>query len=297
MIEVETVLTGGLWDADIDRAQLEAALVNLAINARDAMPEGGRLRVGTSNLSLPPGAASDGLGAGDYVVVAVSDTGKGMSPAVLEKAFEPFFTTKEPGKGTGLGLSMVYGFLQQSKGHVRIESELGLGTTVRLYLPRSGDATEVPLALPAAAMERGTERILVVEDDPRVRSGVLEQLESLGYQVTGAGDGIAGLAAFEAARRPFDLLLTDVIVPGPMNGKALADEVRRRWPGTRLVFMSGYSENILSTQGRLEPDVLLLNKPFRKRELAKIVRLALDAPGAAADPTGRQASSDRSAGG
>jgi PAS domain S-box-containing protein len=284
MVEVETVLSGGLWDAYIDRAQLEAALVNLAINARDAMPEGGRLRIAASNLSLSPGAASGGIGAGDYVVVAVGDTGKGMPPSVLEKAFEPFFTTKEAGKGTGLGLSMVYGFLQQSKGHIRIESEVGRGTTVRLYLPRSSEATpQSAVASQAADMAGGNERILVVEDDSRVRTGVLEQLASLGYHATGAGDGAAGLAAFEAAQQPFDLLLTDVIVPGPMNGKALADEVRRRWPGTRLVFMSGYSENILSTQGRLEPGVLLLNKPFRKHELAKMLRRALDAPSAALD--------------
>jgi CheY-like chemotaxis protein len=148
---------------------------------------------------------------------------------------------------------------------------------VRLYLPRSREAASTA-ASPAADMERGTERILVVEDDSRVRTGVLEQLESLGYEVTGTADGVAGLAAFEAAQQPFDLLLTDVIVPGPLNGKALADEVRRRWPGTRLVFMSGYSENILSTHGRLETGVLLLNKPFRKHELAKMVRTALDAP-------------------
>ena len=288
MVEVETVLSGGLWDVYIDRAQLEAALVNLAINARDAMPEGGRLRVAASNLSLSAGAASGGIAPGDYVVIAVSDTGKGMSPGVLEKAFEPFFTTKEAGKGTGLGLSMVYGFLQQSKGHVRIESEVGRGTTVRLYLPRSSEPTpESTAASQAADMERGTERILVVEDDARVRAGVLEQLASLGYHATGAGDGAAGLAAFEAAQQPFDLLLTDVIVPGPMNGKALAEEVRRRWPGTRLLFMSGYSQNILSTQGRLEPGVLLLNKPFRKHELAKMLRRAFDGPFAALDFSGR----------
>jgi CheY-like chemotaxis protein len=190
---------------------------------------------------------------------------------------------------------MVYGFMQQSKGHVRIESEVGRGTTVRLYLPRSRDAARASAAASPAAVDRGHERILVVEDDPRVRAGVLEQLEGLGYLATGASDGAAGLAAFEAARHPFDLLLTDVIVPGPMNGKALADEVSRRWPGTRLVFMSGYSENILSTQGRLEAGVLLLNKPFRKHELAKMVRTALDAP--VSGPSVAQASVDRSANG
>ena len=277
VVDVETVLSAELWHAEIDRAQLESALVNLAINARDAMPDGGSLRIVTSNLSVPDGATADGIAPGAYVVVAVSDTGRGIPSAVLDKVFEPFFTTKEVGKGTGLGLSMVYGFLQQSRGHVRIESEVDRGTTVRLYLPRSNETTQASVAPPTAAMPRGDERILVVEDDPRVRSGVLEQLTSLGYEATGAYDGASGLAAFEAAQHPFDLLLTDVIVPGPMNGKALADEVRRRWPGTKLVFMSGYSENILSTQGRLEPGVLLLNKPFRKHELAKMLRTALDA--------------------
>jgi len=242
VVDVETVLSADLWHAEIDSAQLESALVNLAINARDAMPDGGSLRIVTSNLSVPAGATADGVAPGDYVVVAVSDTGRGIPPAVLDKVFEPFFTTKEVGKGTGLGLSMVYGFLQQSRGHVRIESEVDRGTTVRLHLPRSNETMQASVAPPTAAMPRGDERILVVEDDPRVRSGVLEQLTSLGYEVTGAYDGASGLAAFEAAQRPFDLLLTDVIVPGPMNGKALADEVRRRWPDTKLVFMSGYSE-------------------------------------------------------
>jgi CheY-like chemotaxis protein len=227
----------------------------------------------------------------------VSDTGKGMSPDVIEKAFEPFFTTKVSGKGTGLGLSMVYGFMQQSRGHVRIESEVGRGTTVRLYLPRSSEAKAASTAASPAVLEHGHERVLVVEDDPRVRTAVLDQLESLGYQAVGTNDGVAGLAAFETAQHPFDLLLTDVIVPGPMNGKALADEVRRRWPRTRLVFMSGYSENLLSTQGRLEPGVLLLIKPFRKHELAKMVRAALDAPVAGAEPSARPAASDRSASG
>jgi PAS domain S-box-containing protein len=282
VVEVETVLGGGLWPAEVDRAQLEAALVNLAINARDAMPDGGRLSIATSNHSLSPDDAGDGMAGGDYVLITVSDTGKGIPDAMLDKVFEPFFTTKEVGKGTGLGLSMVYGFMQQSRGHVRIGSEVGRGTTVRLYLPRSDARTERAAPRVDAGMPGGDERILVVEDDPHVRAGVLGQLKRLGYEAIGAQDGVAGLAAFEAAAQPFDLLLTDVIVPGPMNGKALADEVVRRWPGTRLVFMSGYSENILSTQGRLEPGVLLLNKPFRRHELAKILREALDAEKAVA---------------
>jgi PAS domain S-box-containing protein len=268
LVEVEALLTGGLWLAEIDRAQLESALVNLAINARDAMPDGGRLRIASSNVTL------DGT---DYVQIAVSDTGEGIPPEVLDKVFEPFFTTKEAGKGTGLGLSMVYGFLQQSKGLVRIESEVGRGTTVRLCLPRSHDSLE---AAPGSnvAPPRGRERILVVEDDPHVRSGVLGQLQGLGYQATGVSDAVGAVAAFELASRPFDLLLTDVIIPGPMNGKALADEIVHRWPATRIVFMSGYSENILAAQGRLESGVHLLNKPFTKHELAQMVREVFDAP-------------------
>jgi PAS domain S-box-containing protein len=289
LIEVETVLTGGLWPADIDRAQLESALINLAINARDAMPSGGRLRIATSNVVVSTTAPADGSGsgieAGDYVQIAVSDSGKGIPPEILDKVFEPFFTTKEVGKGTGLGLSMVYGFLEQSKGHVRIESEVGRGTVVRLYLPKSAEVMEAALAL-AAEAPRGKERILVVEDDPQVRASVLGQLHSLGYQAEGASDGSKGLAAFSTAERPFDLLLTDVIVPGEMNGKALADEVGRRWPATRLVFMSGYSENILSAQGRLGRGVHLLNKPFTKRELARMLRQVLDAPAPVGAPAG-----------
>jgi CheY-like chemotaxis protein len=281
LIEVETVLSGGLWPADIDRAQLESALINLAINARDAMPAGGRLRIATSNVPVSTTAPADGSGsgieAGDYVQIAVSDSGKGIAPEIIDKVFEPFFTTKEVGKGTGLGLSMVYGFLEQSKGHVRIESTVGRGTTVRLYLPKSAEAMQAEPVAPAVA-PRGKERILVVEDDPQVRASVLGQLHGLGYEAEGASDGRTGLAAFETTDRPFDLLLTDVIVPGEMNGKALADEVGRRWPATRLVFMSGYSENILSAQGRLGRGVHLLNKPFTKRELAGMLRQVLDGP-------------------
>ena len=194
---METVLAGGLWDAEIDRAQLESALVNLAINARDAMPDGGSLRIVPHRNHRRPVRRPIGIAAGDYVVIAVSDTGKGMPPAVLDKVFEPFFTTKEVG-GKGLGLSMVYGFLQQSRGHIQIESEVDRGTTVRLYLPRSKEATEAAAAVRADRHAARQRRILVVEDDPRVRSGVEAQLKSLGYEVTGASDGTTGLAAFAA---------------------------------------------------------------------------------------------------
>jgi CheY-like chemotaxis protein len=209
-------------------------------------------------------------------MLAVTDTGTGISPEVLGKVFEPFFTTKDVGKGTGLGLSMVYGFIKQSNGHIEIYSELGRGTSIKLYLPRCDDVREQTAVRQSPPMPGGTERILVVEDDPQVRAGVVRQLQSLGYAVDQAPDGTAGVLAFQAAAQSYDLLLTDVVMPGPLNGKALAEEVSRRWPTTKLVFMSGYTENAIVHYGRLDPGVLLLSKPFRKSDLAQIVRRALD---------------------
>jgi PAS domain S-box-containing protein len=280
-IEIQSILAGDLWDAEIDRAQLESALVNLSINARDAMPNGGHLLIETSNATLDddyvlqdPDAA-----AGDYVILAVTDTGTGMPPDVLDKVFEPFFTTKGVGKGTGLGLSMVYGFIKQSKGHIKIYSEIGRGTSIRLYLPRSDGAQEEIESRRSPSIPRGAERVLVVEDDPQVRASVVRQLQSLGYAVVDVSDGPSALAAFEAAAQPYDLLLTDVIMPGPMNGKMLANEVAIRSPDTKVVFMSGYTENAIIHQGRLDGGVLLLSKPFRKQDLAEILRQALDGTG------------------
>jgi PAS domain S-box-containing protein len=278
-IEIESVLSDDLCVANVDRSQLQTALVNLCINARDAMPDGGRLLIETHNtvLNEEDVAPNTDATAGIYAMIAVTDTGDGIPPETLAKVFEPFFTTKEVGKGTGLGLSMVYGFIKQSNGHVRIYSEVGKGTSVKLYLPCSGKTAEVALSRDTAPMAGGIERILVVEDEPQVRASVMQQLQSLGYAVSEAADGAAGVAACEAAPLPYALLLTDVVMPGLLNGKALASEVARRWPKTKIVFMSGFTEASSMRHGRLDEGSLLLSKPFRKRDLARVVRTALDA--------------------
>jgi PAS domain S-box-containing protein len=280
-IEIESILADDIWNVEIDRAQLESVLVNLSINSRDAMPEGGRLLIETMNVELDReyAASNSGVAAGKYVMLAITDTGKGIPTDELDKVFEPFFTTKEVGKGTGLGLSMVYGFIKQSNGHIKIYSEVGRGTSMKLYLPRSEGIQEKAAPRQTLPTPGGSERIFVVEDDPQVRAGVLRQLHALGYAASEASGGTAALAAFEAAAPPYDLLLTDVIMPGPLNGRALADEVTRRWPKTKVVFMSGYTENAIIHHGQLDAGVLLLSKPFRKSDLAHIIRQALDGSG------------------
>ncbi len=277
-IEIQSVLADDLWNVEIDRAQLESALVNLCINARDAMPGGGRLLIETINTTLDEDyvARNPDVAAGDYVMVVVTDNGGGMPPDVLNQVFEPFFTTKGMGKGSGLGLSMVYGFIKQSKGDIKIYSEVDRGTSIKLYLPRSDRQQEGLVVQQSPLMPGGNERILVVEDEANVRVAVVHQLQSLGYATSEAPDGAAGLAAFDAASQSYDLLLTDVIMPGPMNGRALADEAARRWSKTKIVFMSGYTENALGHHGRLDAGTLLLSKPFRKSDLAQIIRRALD---------------------
>jgi signal transduction histidine kinase/ActR/RegA family two-component response regulator len=277
-VEIDSILADELWTVDVDRAQLETALVNLCLNARDAMPNGGRVLVETRNIAVDAALAAHepGLGIGDHVLITVSDTGHGILPQHVDKVFEPFFTTKASGKGSGLGLSMVYGFIKQSRGHIAFSTEVDRGTAFRIYLPRSAGELSVSALPRPAPMTGGTERLLVVEDDPQVRASVVRQLQSLGYAVSQAGDGVAGLAAVSEARRPFDLLLTDVVMPGPLNGKALADEVGRRAPATRVVFMSGYTDNILLSRGSIDAGVRLLNKPFRKSDLARMIREALD---------------------
>ena len=277
-IEIRSLLADDLWTVNIDRLQLETSLVNLCVNARDAMPGGGQLRIETRNVVLGRDAIlqATGVAPGDYAMLAVTDSGCGIPPETLARVFEPFFTTKGVGKGTGLGLSMVYGFIKQSNGHIAIESDVGRGTTFSLYLPRSDGAAEESVCR-IGPMPRGEERILVIEDEPQVRASVVAQLQSLGYDVAWAADGAAGVACFEAEPRPFDLLLTDVVMPGAMNGRALADEVLLRWPATRVVFMSGYTDTAMIHHGRLDAGVLLLGKPFRKNDLATIVRQALDA--------------------
>jgi CheY-like chemotaxis protein len=210
---------------------------------------------------------------GPYVMLAVSDTGAGMSRDVLDKVFEPFFTTKEVGKGSGLGLSMVYGFVKQSGGHIRIYSEAGHGTTIKLYLPPARGQVE---AMPAAppALPHGDETILVVEDDALVRNFVTTQLQSLGYRTVGAANGPAALNLIDGDQA-FDLLFTDVIMPGSMSGRELAEKVSKLRPGIKVLYTSGYTDNAIVHQGRLDPGVLLLTKPYRKSQLANMIRRAL----------------------
>jgi PAS domain S-box-containing protein len=277
-IDIEVVRGGGLWRAVVDPGQLEVALLNLAINARDAMPDGGLLTIETANAFLDDAYASlhDEVTAGRYVAVSITDTGVGMSPDVLARAFDPFFTTKEVGKGTGLGLSMIYGFVKQSGGHARIYSEPGEGTTVRLYLPRSEASRAEPVPRPVSRpLEGGSEHVLVVEDDPLVREHLVGQLERLGYRVQHVE---AAARALELLNLHDDvaLLLTDVVLPGGMNGRELARLALKRRPGLRVLFTSGYTENAIVHQGRLDAGVELLGKPYTRLELAAKVRKVLD---------------------
>ncbi|MFH1342266.1 MAG: response regulator, partial [Pseudomonadota bacterium] len=261
-LEIKTVLPGNLWHVFVDPSQLENALLNLAINARDAMPDGGCLTIETSNIRLDEAAVADReLAPGDYLLVTVSDTGTGMDKDTLARAFEPFFTTKEIGKGSGLGLSMVYGFVAQSRGHVRIHSAPGQGTSVRIYLPRAAD--DVALAKPEVRdgmLPRGSEKILLVDDDAMVRDMVVVQLQNLGYRVVSA---VNGSQALDLLKREggFDLLFTDVIMPGGLNGRQLADEARKLSPGLRVIFSSGYADSAVARDGGLDQGVHLLNKP------------------------------------
>jgi len=277
-VEIELIRGAGVWNAMIDQGQLENAILNLCINARDAMPGGGRLTIETANAHIDADyAARHGeVEPGQYVQVTISDTGAGMDAATVERAFEPFFTTKDVGKGSGLGLSMVYGFVKQSRGHVRIYSELGEGTTVRLYLPRAESAERPdPGDKPAAVVQKGSEKVLLVEDDALVRHHVHAQLVGLGYQVVAKTNGRDALAALRQVG-DFDLLLTDVIMPGGMSGRELADAAKGLHPGLAILYTSGYTENSIVHHGRLDRGVHLLAKPFRRQELARKVREVLD---------------------
>jgi PAS domain S-box-containing protein len=280
-IELEFVHAPDLWTANVDPNQLENAVLNLAVNARDAMPDGGRLTIETANATFDADdtALNPEMTAGQYVMIAVRDTGTGMSPDLLARAFEPFFTTKDVGKGTGLGLSMVYGFVRQSGGHVRIYSEVGLGTVVRLYVPHSDVAPVAPtIASPGVAEPAsGAETILFVEDDPLVRKHTEEQLAQLGYRVITAENGPAALAHVEEGCTP-DLLFTDLVMPGGINGHELARRLRRRWPNLPVLYCSGYAHDALAPDGEAVPARDILSKPYRRRELAAKLRELLDAP-------------------
>ena len=280
-IALETVLAGGLWLAFADQNQLETAILNLAVNARDAMPQGGKMTIETANTYLDEAyaeAVAEPLEPGQYVLIAVADTGSGMDRSALERAFEPFFTTKAAGRGTGLGLSQVYGFVRQSSGHVRIYSEPGHGTTVKLYLPRHQGADEhVPAAERAAAAARaiGRETILVVEDDEALRVFAVEALGELGYRVLHASDAQVALAILDG-EPGIDLLFTDVVMPGGMNGRQLADEAAKRRPALKVLFTTGYTRNAIIHHGRLDPGVNLIGKPYTFEELGVRVRTLLD---------------------
>jgi CheY-like chemotaxis protein len=262
--------------ASVDPGQVDDAIVNLAINARDAMPDGGTVTIETRNVTLDEEYAAQHVEVtpGEYVMLAVSDTGTGMPPEVIARAFEPFFTTKEEGQGTGLGLSQVFGWIKQSGGHIKIYSEIGHGTTIKLFLPRSEIRSAEQRGAAEAAAPHGDEIILVVEDNPNVRKTVLRQLKELGYQTI---DAEHGRQALELVRDglDYDLLLTDVVMPGGITGYQLADELRERRPDLRVLFTSGYTE--LAATGQMDMRMgPLLSKPYRKQDLARMVRAALD---------------------
>ncbi|MHC2438335.1 hybrid sensor histidine kinase/response regulator [Bradyrhizobium sp. USDA 4451] len=276
--EIRTELSRGAWLAFVDRSQLGAALVNLAINARDAMPEGGTLTFTTRNVQLGvPDAVARGVErAGDHLVIEVSDTGTGISPSHLEKIFDPFFSTKQVGQGTGLGLSMVFGFVKQSGGGIEVKSEPGRGAIFRIYLPKADGAAPRPAEEDDQPVRGGSETILCVEDDPTIRAYVTEQLESLGYKVLVAANADAALEIVNRGTT-FDLLFTDIVMPGSMNGRQLADWLMVGRPALRVLFTSGYSDGALpAQQGRSGHGIPLLTKPYRRSELARMLRRCLD---------------------
>jgi signal transduction histidine kinase len=276
-IEIESMLEEDAWPALVDPGQLTSALVNLAVNARDAMPNGGKLTIETGNVHLGESDAEAlrDVSPGAYAMVAVSDTGTGIPAEIRDKVFDPFFTTKQVGKGTGLGLSMVYGFVKQSSGHIVISSEDGHGACVKIYLPRAADHDDESVDLiTATPLPGGTEAILVVEDDPIVRQYVVAQLAGLGYRAIAAANAEEALGLIDQGIA-FDLLFTDVIMPGSKNGRELADEVLQRRPEVKVLYTSGYSETAIIHNGRLDPGVQLLAKPYRRSDLARMIRGAL----------------------
>ena len=280
-VTVEVVAAGGLWATLVDPNQLENALLNLCINARDAMPDGGRLTIETGNRWLDQRAARErDLPPGQYVSVCVSDTGTGMAPEVSARAFDPFYTTKPIGMGTGLGLSMVYGFVRQSGGQARIYSEPGQGTMLCLYLPRRhGEAENAdgPGELAEAPRAGQGETVLVVDDEPTVRMLVTEVLGDLGYTAIEAADGPAGLRVLQSNAR-VDLLVTDVGLPGGMNGRQVADAARERRPGLKVLFITGYAENAVFNHGHLDPGMHVMTKPFAMEALASRIKELIAGP-------------------
>ena len=277
-VEVHLMLAADTSRALIDPCQLKNTIRNLALNARDAMVDGGKLTIETGNAVLDDNFASmnGDVTAGNYVMVAVTDSGHGIPACILDHVFEPFFTTKEVGKGSGLGLSMVYGFVKQSNGHIKIDSEEGRGTTVRIYLPQAvGIAEPAEFARPSS-VEGGRETILVVEDDHLVRTFVVGQIQSLGYATLAAVNAAEALVVIDGPTE-IDLLFTDMIMPGSMNGRQLADKALQRRSSLKILFTSGYSNEAIIHHGHLDAGVLLLAKPYRKSDLARMIRAALAA--------------------
>ena len=280
-IAVEAVGSAGVWPVEVDAHQLEAALLNLAVNARDAMPNGGKLTIETSNAFLDQDycRVNPEVMPGQYVMIAVSDNGTGMAKDVADRAFEPFFSTKGVGQGTGLGLSQVYGFIKQSRGHIKIYSEVGEGTSVKIYLPRlleDIDRSDEDQQVADTVEGPGHETILVVEDDRDVRAYLVELLRDLNYRVLSAHDAVAALGLIEASDIRIDLLLTDVVLPG-MNGRQLAEQAKNRRPDLKVLFTTGYSRNAIVHHGRLDPGVAMIQKPITQDALAARIRDLLDA--------------------
>jgi signal transduction histidine kinase/CheY-like chemotaxis protein len=271
-IQVETVIAGGLWNTLADPNQVENTVLNLAINGRDAMPDGGKLTLEAANAFLDDAyaASHSEVAPGQYVMLAVSDTGSGMTPEVLSRVFEPFFTTKPEGQGTGLGLAQTYGFVKQSGGHIKIYTEVGHGTTIKLYLPRTRREADAPAMGAGALAEGGSERILVVEDDEGVRAAVVDMLGELGYRVSRATNAESALELLKSEAP--DLIFTDVVMPGSVSTREFTQRALEMHPGMRILYTSGYTQNAIVHNGKLDDDALLLSKPYRKDELARKLR-------------------------
>jgi PAS domain S-box-containing protein len=278
-IEIETIIGRGLWNTSVDPVQVEATLLNLAINARDAMNGRGKLTIEVGNASLDDkyAARRGDILPGQYVMVAVTDTGTGIAPDILEKVFDPFFTTKPKGEGTGLGLSMVHGFVKQSAGHIRIDSEVGHGTTVRIYLPRSSYPEEVLTEVEPGPAEGGTERVLVVEDDEEVRSTAADMLVELGYSVLKAKDADSAMAVIESGIS-IDVLFTDVVMPGKLPSTQLARRAQQKLPYIAVLLTSGYPDNAMLHGDLLDEGADILKKPYTREELARRLRQVLRRP-------------------
>ncbi len=278
-IEIKRNVAEDLWTTEVDPGQLENAILNLALNARDAMDQGGTLAIEASNTTLDEEYTNkfEDVSPGEYVCISISDTGVGMESDTVDHAFEPFFTTKEMGRGTGLGLSMAYGFAKQSRGHINIYSEVGVGTTVKVFLPRVASGSPLTKETPKATMAaQGHEAILVVEDDPDVRVTIRSLLLSLGYDVRAVTDGPEALALLDSGQFLPQLALLDVILPRGMNGREVSEALHERLPACKVLFMSGYTKDVVTRQGRLDDDIVLLSKPFPKAELSARLRELLD---------------------